>query len=113
MLVRRLSNTIYHWYTRRRTIRILSALDDRQLRDIGIDRSEISTEVNDRLTPAASPDCRRSGLRNGCLFDMLRAWHEQTSRRRELLAMPEYLLKDMGVSREDVYREIDSTYRSP
>lgn len=44
---------------------------------------------------------------------MLRVWHEQTSRRRELLAMPEYLLKDMGVSREEVYREIDSTYRSP
>lgn len=111
VLVRWLSNSIRRWYARRRTIRILSALDDRQLRDIGVDRSEISKVVDDRVVPPAYPDRRRSGSRSGRVLDMLRVRHEHTNGRQELLGMSDYLLKDMGVTREDVYREIHKTVR--
>jgi uncharacterized protein YjiS (DUF1127 family) len=32
-------------------------------------------------------------------------WHEQTRERRELIGMPEYVLKDMGISEADAYHE--------
>lgn len=111
VLVRWLSNSICRWYARRRTIRILSALNDWQLRDIGVDRNEISKVVDDRLAPPACPDRCRSGFRTGRVLDMLRVRHEHTSRRQELLGMSDYLLKDMGITREDFYREIHKTVR--
>lgn len=43
---------------------------------------------------------------------ILTAWAERAQRRnelRELLDVPEYLLKDMGITREEIYRE----YRKP
>jgi len=39
-------------------------------------------------------------------LEALRLWHERTQRRRELLDLPDYLLRDMGVAREELYREI-------
>ncbi len=41
----------------------------------------------------------------GRLLEVLRRRHEQARLRRELLEMPDYLLKDMGVTREELYRE--------
>lgn len=49
-LLQRLFKAIGRWHIRRTTIRTLSALDDRMLRDIGIDRSELRTVVDDLLT---------------------------------------------------------------
>lgn len=58
-------------------------------------------------------DRRHSGSRIRSLLDMLRARYEHARRRRELLEMPDYLLKDMGVTREDLYRESHKPFRRP
>ncbi|MFZ0487993.1 MAG: DUF1127 domain-containing protein [Arenicellales bacterium] len=42
-------------------------------------------------------------------MDRLSEWHKRAVERRELLEMPEHLLKDIGISRLDAYRE----YRKP
>ena len=42
-------------------------------------------------------------------LDRLSEWHKRAAERRELLEMPEHLLKDMGINRVDAYRE----YRKP
>lgn len=36
---------------------------------------------------------------------LMSAWHERTRERRELAGMPEYVLKDIGISEADVYHE--------
>lgn len=48
------------------------------------------------------------GARLGRILGLMAAWHERSRQRREcreLLAMPDYLLDDMGVAREDLYQE--------
>lgn len=42
-------------------------------------------------------------------LDRLSEWHKRAAERRELLEMPEHLLKDIGISRIDAYQE----YRKP
>lgn len=60
----------------------------------------------------ATMDCRsrhtapyRLFLRIGQLLEVLRCRHEQARLRRELAGMPDYLLKDMGITRDDLHRE--------
>ena len=45
---------IRRWHDRRRVMHALSALDDRLLRDIGIDRNQVICVVEDRMNGAAS-----------------------------------------------------------
>lgn len=52
-----------------------------------------------------------AGLRR--LLELLRRWHEHARRRRELMEMQDHLLKDMGITREDVYRELRRPFRRP
>lgn len=55
--LRKLLDGIRRRYVRRETIRILSALDDRSLRDIGIHRGDIPAVVDAALASGASaPD---------------------------------------------------------
>lgn len=71
--------------------------------------------MNSLNTAARSGCCRtapvrpRIRFRLGRVLELLRRRHEQARLRRELAAMPDYLLKDMGVTREELYRE----YRNP
>ena len=60
-MVKLLSN-IHHWHARRRTIAELAALDDRTLKDIGIDRSEIRRLVDGLLAAEKTPTARRDTI---------------------------------------------------
>lgn len=40
------------------------------------------------------------------IFELMSIWNERARQRRELMEIPEYLLRDMGITAEDVYREI-------
>jgi len=55
---------------------------------------------------------RDRSSRRGRLRGLLAAWAAGVGRRREMaevMAMPEHLLRDIGIAREDAYRE----YRKP
>lgn len=58
-LLQRLTDTVRYWSARRKSVQALSALDDSQLKDIGIHRSEISRAVKERIPPPHAPLLRR------------------------------------------------------
>ncbi|MCR9220411.1 MAG: DUF1127 domain-containing protein [Alphaproteobacteria bacterium] len=60
----------------------------------------LSAEKNCFAQPVLRPSARRPGL-----FGLLRAWQARVEERAQLRAMPEFLLKDMGVSHESAQRE--------
>jgi uncharacterized protein YjiS (DUF1127 family) len=55
---------------------------------------------------AADPGSRSLVSR---ILDLLYQWHVRAEQRRELRNLPAHVLKDVGVSWEDAYRE----YRKP
>lgn len=66
----------WRWHDRRKAIRTLSGLNDRLLRDIGLERHDIEAAVDGRVGPPAGwhrPGGRRPGrmvvLPNGTLMD--------------------------------------------
>lgn len=56
---------------------------------------------------------RGGGSRLTRFLGLLETWHERSHQRRELLAMPDYLLKDMGVTREELYEEVRKPFWRP
>lgn len=52
----------------------------------------------------AQPAIRRSARRPG-LFGLLQVWQARVEERAQLRVMPDFLLQDMGVSRERAERE--------
>jgi len=101
-----LANAIL-WFRRRReqaaAIRELEGLDERSLSDIGISRQDISALVH---------GARRAGpaLRGQMLADFvdakllrpLRAWRLRARTRRELMALDDTALRDIGVERGQI-----------
>ena len=86
-------------------LRELSALDDRMLADIGLKRSEIAVAA----TRSAGPE--RPGLAElmselGALArDLWRAvvrWQSRRAAYRQLMLLDERLLRDIGLSREEI-----------
>lgn len=59
-----------------------------------------------RLVPGAAP---RSGGRAGFLAQA-QLWLERRAQRRTLLTMNDHLLKDIGVSRADAWREASKPF---
>jgi uncharacterized protein YjiS (DUF1127 family) len=49
---------------------------------------------------------RALGSRIGSALKWMAIRHERNQMRRELMEMPDHLLRDIGVSREDLYREL-------
>lgn len=62
-------------------------------------------EMSIPASQCRAPRAAGWGSRLARLLKLLETWHERSRQRRELLAMPDYLLKDMGITREDLYRE--------
>lgn len=53
--------------------------------------------------------CHQAGVRRRWtvlrILALLETWHERSQHRRQLREMPEHLLRDIGISAADVYRE--------
>ena len=58
-LLRRLFLTYWRWRQRRETLRQLQALDDRMLKDIGLNRTELMSVVEECLPGSTVPYCLR------------------------------------------------------
>ena len=56
--------------------------------------------------PPGVADRLNVGSRIRHLHRMLSVWHQRAQRRRELLEIPESLLRDIGIAPEDIYREV-------
>jgi len=82
----------------RRTLHQLSALDDRLLSDIGVHRADIEA--------TAALCCDETPAASNSVWYGLSAWaqHEVRRRRtqRELSAMPDELLADIGIERSEI-----------
>jgi uncharacterized protein YjiS (DUF1127 family) len=55
--------------------------------------------------PAASIPARIAGT-GAFLLDLVSLWRARTSQRRRLSELPDYLLRDVGLTRADVEREV-------
>jgi uncharacterized protein YjiS (DUF1127 family) len=80
----------------------LERLDDRMLQDIGVDRYEIGA-IAESITARSAP---RVGMALGNLFAVLgrslAAWSERHAALRELNALDDRMLKDIGITRGDI-----------
>jgi len=80
----------------------LERLDDRMLQDIGVDRYEIGA-IAESITARNAP---RVGVALGNLFAVLgrslAAWSERHAALRELNALDDRMLKDIGITRGDI-----------
>ena len=47
------------------------------------------------------------------VLDLLSQWHDRAQQRHELREMPDHLLKDMGITWEDAYRESRKPFWKP
>lgn len=93
-----LATSFRRYVHRRRTLHQLSALDDRMLSDIGVNRAEIQA--------TATLSCETPAAQGNTLWHGLAAWAARESRRRrtlrELNAMPDELLADIGIERSEI-----------
>lgn len=80
----------------------LDRLDDRILADIGVARWEIPA-VADRVAGRRSPRLSNAlaGLASA-LLDGIAAWRDRRVATRELMALDDRMLRDIGVSRSDI-----------
>ena len=82
----------------RRTLKALTQLDDRLLRDIGVSRADIEATV--------AFCCQDEPEEKHSVWQRFRAWLSRERRRRqtvrELSAMPDDILADIGVERADI-----------
>ena len=90
--------TLKRRHERRRTLKALELLDDRMLGDIGISRADIQA--------TAADCCGKQEVASRSVWHGLAAWARQEARRRrtvrELSAMSDEILADVGISRADI-----------
>lgn len=44
------------------------------------------------------------------ILDTICVWSERTRQRRQLRSLPDHMLRDIGVSRADIFRECDKAF---
>ena len=53
---------------------------------------------------------RRMSSTGLVICDTVCVWSERTRQRRQLRSLPDHMLKDIGVSRADIFRECDKPF---
>ena len=92
-VIRPIRNTM----KRRATLEQLGRLNDRMLDDIGLDRSMINAYAADlSATEAPKPT----------LVERFRSWRQERATVRELEALSDHLLADMGLARAEIARVV-------
>lgn len=87
---------------RRRTFDALSSLDDRLLRDVGVSRGDIPEVVAQE--PRTAGGLRAAGRDALALYRLARVRHRMI---RDLDALPDWILNDIGVPRWDIENAVD------
>lgn len=93
-----LAGTLGRWQERRTAYRELMDLDDRMLRDIGISRSQIPAIV--AAGERAFSDI--PGAAEGDALEAFRRWNRSRTAVKELNALDNHMLNDMGLVRGDI-----------
>ncbi|MFQ6019063.1 MAG: DUF1127 domain-containing protein [Kiloniellaceae bacterium] len=97
---------------RRRTIAELSRLDERMLNDIGLSRADIGTVASDlarRATPAETLPIRLPEAVSRALA-AIRAARARGKTIRELKQLPDRLLADIGIARDEIESAVDRLF---
>jgi uncharacterized protein YjiS (DUF1127 family) len=85
------------WSAKRRAVAELSALDDRLLRDIGIDRSEIESVVHGQRQ--SEPE---AAVAAEDIVDIIRQWNRSRATAKVLKSLDDRTLADIGFVRGDI-----------
>jgi uncharacterized protein YjiS (DUF1127 family) len=110
---KRLAASLARASTRRRVLDQLHRLDDRMLRDIGLERTTLAEAVDATLESRAPAWAAESfsiagsitGLGKALVAPIVRPivrWHRQATTLGELAQLDDHLLADIGVSRGDL-----------
>lgn len=105
--VARLASSLARRWERNRAISQLNRLDDRMLRDIGIERGSLEEAVDaviERRTPAWTEPSLVSQLTGFAakLVAPIANWHAERRTLAQLEALDRHLLQDIGIERGDL-----------
>ncbi len=106
-LAERLTQWIKQGRTRGRAIDELRRMDDRQLLDIGLDRGMVVKFAEDLVAQGAVRPARKPGL-----IGRFRAWLKRSATIRELSALDDHVLADIGLRREQIPAEVERLFRA-
>ncbi len=100
------------WYLRARMARELADLDDRVLADIGLTRGQIPevAEIAYREKIAEARRVAREWL-VGLLPKWVIRWYKRNKLYNEMVALSDYMLADIGLSRYEIPRVVHEAYR--
>ena len=106
-LAGRLGQWIKQGRTRGRAIDELRRMDDRLLLDIGLDSGMVVKFADELVARGDVGPARRPGL-----FGRFRAWLKRSATIRELSALDDHVLADIGLRREQIPAEVERLFRA-
>ncbi len=106
-LAERLARWLTQGRARGRAIDELRRMDDRLLLDIGLDRGMVARFADDLVARGDVRPARRPGL-----IGRFRGWLKRGATIRELSALDDRVLADIGLRREQIPAEVERLFRA-